>query len=109
VGRIALLILLLAPLITATGCFKPDHPACAFSCATPPHTCPTGFVCGADNLCHDPTSTGICAISTDASASDADGGSGTPDAAAAESGPETGGVADTRTDATDGRGDATGG
>ena len=40
------------------ACFKPDHPACAFSCADPPHTCPSGYTCGADNLCHDPLNTG---------------------------------------------------
>ena len=44
------------------GCFHPDKPACAFSCAVAPHTCPAGFVCGLDELCHDPRSTGVCAI-----------------------------------------------
>lgn len=44
------------------ACFKPDHPACAFSCADAPHTCPSGYTCGADNLCHDPNSTGFCSI-----------------------------------------------
>lgn len=58
----------------APGCFNPDHPACAFSCLSPPHTCPSGFTCGADNLCHDPTSTAICAIvPTDAAPADATG------------------------------------
>ena len=55
----------------APGCFEPDHPACAFSCAAPPHTCPSGFTCGADNLCHDPTSSAFCGFDlTDASVSD---------------------------------------
>ena len=54
------------------GCFHPDQPACAFSCAQAPHTCPAGFVCGDDGLCHDPTSTRVCLIEiTDASVSDA--------------------------------------
>ena len=55
----------------ASGCFNPDRPACAFSCIEPPHTCPTGFTCGADNLCHDPTSTAFCGLDlADASTSD---------------------------------------
>jgi hypothetical protein len=54
----------------AAGCFSPDKPSCAFSCAEPPHTCPTGFVCGADNLCHDPTSAAACRITFSDAASD---------------------------------------
>ena len=73
------------------GCFHPDKPACAFSCADPPHTCPTGFVCGADNLCHDPTSSGSCRITLDDAATD----TGADDAAAsdarADAGAGTGG------------------
>ncbi len=48
--------------LAAPACFKPDHPACAFSCIDPPHTCPSGYACGADNLCHDPNNLGTCAI-----------------------------------------------
>jgi hypothetical protein len=57
------------------ACFKPDHPACAFSCADPPHTCPSGYTCGADNLCHDPLSTGFCLLEPlDAATPDAGAG-----------------------------------
>ncbi len=60
------------------ACFKPDHPACAFSCADPPHACPSGYTCGADNLCHDPLNTGFCLIEPADAA--------TPDAGAADMG-----------------------
>jgi len=74
--RIAMLAGLLA---MAAGCFKPDRPACAFSCATPPHTCPQGFVCGEDNLCHDPNSAGVCTIMvTDAAPDDGSSGDAGP-------------------------------
>ena len=77
------------------GCFNPDKPACAFSCAEPPHTCPAGFVCGADSLCHDPTSTGTCRITF----GDADTTDAGEDAAARDSAPDTANDAtDTRTD-----------
>jgi hypothetical protein len=56
-------ILTLATLgVAVPACFKPDHPACAFSCAEPPHTCPSGYTCGADNLCHDPLNSGFCLL-----------------------------------------------
>jgi hypothetical protein len=60
------------------ACFKPDHPACAFTCIDPPHTCPAGFTCGADNLCHDPNNPDICDIElpADAAAPDAGGQDG---------------------------------
>jgi len=77
------------------GCFHPDKPACAFSCAEPPHTCPTGFVCGADNLCHDPTSTGSCRIIF----GDADTGGDDADAAADATTDAGTAATDTRTDA----------
>ena len=54
------------------GCFSPDKPACAFSCATPPHTCPAGWTCGTDDVCHNPDSTGLCLIVIDAAQSDGD-------------------------------------
>jgi hypothetical protein len=78
----------------AGGCFKPDNPACAFSCATPPHDCPTGWTCGADLVCHNPNSAGQCLITTDAAAPDgpaSDGGGG--DVGARDSAPEAGGDA----------------
>jgi hypothetical protein len=56
------------------ACFKPDHPACAFTCIDPPHTCPPGFICGADNLCHDPNNSGICDIESPADAAAPDAG-----------------------------------
>ncbi len=57
------------------ACFKPDHPACAFSCIDPPHTCPSGFTCGSDNLCHAPNDPGLCVIELpDAAAPDAGAG-----------------------------------
>jgi len=70
--------------VAVPACFNPDHPACAFTCIDPPHTCPAGYVCGADNLCHDPNNPGFCDIDTsmDAGATDAS----VPDAAALESG-----------------------
>lgn len=71
------------------ACFKPDHPACAFSCADPPHTCPSGYTCGADNLCHDPLSTGFCLLEPADAA--------TPDAGAADAG-------DTANEGSDARG-----
>jgi hypothetical protein len=48
--------------LTVSACFTPDHPPCAFTCADPPHTCPSGYTCGADNLCHDPNNPGTCGI-----------------------------------------------
>jgi hypothetical protein len=60
--RAGLLALGLGGAGAASGCFHPDKPACAFSCVEPPYTCPDGFTCGADGLCHDPASTGLCTI-----------------------------------------------
>ena len=77
-----------------TGCFHPDKPACAFSCADPPHTCPTGFVCGADNLCHDPTSSAACRITLDDAATDTGADAGKSDTmsdATTDAGAGTGG------------------
>jgi hypothetical protein len=63
------------------GCFHPDKPSCAFSCVEPPHTCPSGFMCGADGLCHDPTSARVCTIDlVDAATADADGAASSQDA-----------------------------
>ena len=55
----------------APGCFTPDKPSCAFSCLQPPHSCPSGFMCGADGLCHDPTSARVCTIELRDAAADA--------------------------------------
>ena len=58
---LALAALVIVPVLsTVPACFKPDRPACAFSCADPSRSCPPGFVCGDDNICHDPLSPGVC-------------------------------------------------
>jgi len=36
----------------AASCFEVKQPPCAFSCATPPHTCPRDYTCGDDGLCY---------------------------------------------------------
>jgi hypothetical protein len=80
---VALAVAALGAAAGVGGCFNPDKPACAFSCAEAPHTCPAGFVCGADNLCHDPTSTGACGITFgDAAITDAGEDAPARDAAA---------------------------
>jgi len=75
--------------MSMSGCFKPDKPACAFSCAEAPHTCPAGYLCLSDNLCHDPNSTGICGIVvlSDAGTDTGDAGDGATDAGARDAGP----------------------
>jgi hypothetical protein len=59
---VAACALLLSSAAALPGCFHPDKPSCAFSCVEPPHTCPSGFTCGGDGLCHDPTSARVCTI-----------------------------------------------
>ena len=44
--------LLAASTTAATSCFDLKKPPCAFSCATPPHTCPQDYTCGDDGLCY---------------------------------------------------------
>jgi hypothetical protein len=39
-------------LISLSGCFSPQQPACAFSCVAPPGRCPQDYACGHDGLCH---------------------------------------------------------
>jgi hypothetical protein len=72
----AVLLAALAALpATTTGCFNPAKPACAFSCAEAPKTCPAGYLCGGDNFCHDPSSTAICVLNLgEAGVNDGDGG-----------------------------------
>jgi hypothetical protein len=60
--RCTLGLAVLLAALAAPGCFSPDKPACAFSCVVAPFGCPPGFSCGADGLCHDPSSTGLCLI-----------------------------------------------
>jgi hypothetical protein len=80
--RFAALAVLVAGALGASvaACFKPDHPACAFTCIDPPHSCPAGYTCGDDNLCHDPNNPGICdlAVPIDGAA---------PEAGALDAGP----------------------
>jgi hypothetical protein len=82
--RLAALAVFVAGALGAAGpaCFKPDHPPCAFTCIDPPHSCPAGFTCGADNLCHDPTNPGVCDLSPagDGAAPDASGAETAADA-----------------------------
>jgi len=80
--RLAVLVILAGAALGAAlpACFKPDHPACAFSCIDPPHTCPAGYTCGADNLCHDPNNPGFCDLEMpDAAAPDEGGADAEPD------------------------------
>ena len=89
--RLATLAIVAAATLGAAmpACFKPQHPACAFTCIDPPHTCPSGYTCGADNLCHDPNNPGFCDIVLgDAAASDADGVDAQPDLQADTAGPD---------------------
>jgi hypothetical protein len=60
--RRALLFLVAAALAPLPACFHPEQPACAFSCVEPPYSCPPGFTCEADGLCHDPNNPGLCAL-----------------------------------------------
>ena len=46
----------------APACFHPDQPACAFTCVDPSASCPPGFTCEADGICHDQKSQGVCTI-----------------------------------------------
>ncbi len=67
-----LLGLLLAGALALPGCFNPQQPGCAFSCADDAGgLCPSGYSCGTDKLCHRDDGQGTCAIPTDASPSDA--------------------------------------
>jgi hypothetical protein len=54
--------LVAAALVVLPGCFKPDHPACAFSCLDVSRTCPPGYVCEPDGICHDQQSQDLCSI-----------------------------------------------
>jgi hypothetical protein len=53
--RPRVVVILAALVVTAVAtpaCFSPRQPACAFSCAKPPHTCPSDYLCGDDGFCH---------------------------------------------------------
>ena len=47
--------------LSAGGCFSPNQPICAFSCAEA-GVCPDGYVCGTDKFCHKEGATGICPL-----------------------------------------------
>jgi len=65
---------LLAALVA--GCFSPRQPACAFSCAAPPHSCPPQYACADDGFCHRAGDSGECMFDVDAApATDAAGDS----------------------------------
>jgi len=81
----ALVLLAAAALAPLPACFHPDHPACAFSCVEPPQSCPPGFTCEADGLCHDRSNPGLCLIDPVVDAS------GDGDGAAEASGDDGGG------------------
>lgn len=58
-----------------SGCFDPKTPACAFSCTSATHACPTAYTCGDDGLCHrDDAPDAACGIApvTDGGADAAD-------------------------------------
>ena len=69
-------LLLAAGAAIAAGCFSPQQPGCAFSCANPPHACPASYECGDDGFCHRSDGLGYCNLgaSTDAAAGDAPDG-----------------------------------
>jgi len=49
--------------LPVTGCFSPEQPACAFSCAEPPNRCPESYTCGDDLLCHRTGAETACPLS----------------------------------------------
>ncbi len=68
--RAALLIAtLVAALVGASGCFKPEIPSVAFRCGDG-GMCPSGYSCGDDGCCHeegsDPNEHGACLVWEDA-------------------------------------------
>jgi hypothetical protein len=68
--RLALLAFAAVAASAAPGCFNPDQPPCAFTCAA--QSCPAGYTCGPDLICHNPDNPGECDISPpDASPPDA--------------------------------------
>jgi len=68
--RAALLIAtLVAALVGAPACFKPEIPDVAFRCGEG-GDCPSGYTCGTDGCCHkdgsDPSEHGACLVWDDA-------------------------------------------
>jgi hypothetical protein len=57
----ALLLVAAALALTASACFDPLEPGCAFSCG-PNGACPSSYVCAADGLCHRQDGKGSCGI-----------------------------------------------
>jgi hypothetical protein len=73
---------LLAALVA--GCFSPRQPPCAFSCATPPHSCPSQYACADDGFCHRDDDSGTCMFGVDAGAVTNAPGDGAMDGGSAE-------------------------
>jgi hypothetical protein len=62
----ARLILVAAALVASVGlagCFSPQTPGCAFSCAVD-HLCPAGYFCAQDGFCHRTDGKGACTLSS---------------------------------------------
>ena len=55
------------------ACFSPHAPSCAFTCVQEPHTCPSGFSCGADGICHNDNNSGECLFSSQDAGTDGNG------------------------------------
>lgn len=64
---------LLALFSLFSGCFSPRQPACAFACVAPPHSCPSGYTCGNDGICHSDNNQGECPLSGQDGGINADG------------------------------------
>jgi hypothetical protein len=64
---------LLASATLFSACFSPQQPACAFSCAMPPGSCPSGYTCGADQICHSDNNQGECPLGGQDAGPGADG------------------------------------
>ncbi|HTB57201.1 MAG TPA: hypothetical protein VLC06_04980 [Polyangia bacterium] len=65
VVRFGLLVLLVLAVTPISACFNPAQPGCAFSCAGD-GSCPSGYSCGNDLICHRDDGQGTCLIQTDA-------------------------------------------
>ena len=66
-GGLVLGLCLLAP---TAGCFSPQQPGCAFSCAGD-QLCPENYFCAGDGFCHRNDGTGTCTLETPDAAAEA--------------------------------------
>jgi hypothetical protein len=62
-ARLILFAAALAAAVGLAGCFSPETPGCAFSCAAA-HLCPAGYFCAQDGFCHRSDGKGACTLST---------------------------------------------